>query len=47
MRTDSGVEQGAHVPAMYLGDHPPMAGGGELWGFPNKLAHPAFSHEPT
>ncbi|WP_020205130.1 MULTISPECIES: acetoacetate decarboxylase [Cupriavidus] len=26
--------------AMYLDDHPPLAGGRELWGFPKKLASP-------
>jgi acetoacetate decarboxylase len=27
---------------MYLDDHPPIAGGRELWGFPKKLAQPAL-----
>ncbi len=25
---------------MYLDDHPPIAGGLEIWGFPKKLGHP-------
>jgi acetoacetate decarboxylase len=28
--------------AMYLDDHPPIAGGRELWGFPKKLANPSL-----
>ncbi|MDF0605495.1 acetoacetate decarboxylase [Neisseriaceae bacterium TC5R-5] len=31
---------GAYTHAMYLNDHPPIAGGRELWGFPKKLAYP-------
>jgi acetoacetate decarboxylase len=31
---------GSYVHAMYLDDHPPIAGGRELWGFPKKLAQP-------
>lgn len=34
-----GVE-GSYAHAMYLNDHPPIAGGRELWGFPKKLASP-------
>jgi acetoacetate decarboxylase len=30
--------RGGYVHAMYLNDHPPIAGGRELWGFPKKLA---------
>jgi acetoacetate decarboxylase len=30
---------------MYLNDHPPIAGGRELWGFPKKLASPKFDVE--
>jgi acetoacetate decarboxylase len=37
-----GVE-GGYVHAMYLNDHPPIAGGRELWGFPKKLATPSLS----
>jgi acetoacetate decarboxylase len=33
-------ERGGYVHAMYLNDHPPIAGGRELWGFPKKLAWP-------
>ncbi len=31
---------GGYVHAMYLNDHPPIAGGRELWGFPKKLGSP-------
>lgn len=31
---------GSYTHAMYLNDHPPIAGGRELWGFPKKLASP-------
>jgi acetoacetate decarboxylase len=37
-----GVE-GGYTHAMYLNDHPPIAGGRELWGFPKKLAKPCLS----
>jgi acetoacetate decarboxylase len=30
--------KGNYAHAMYLNDHPPIAGGRELWGFPKKLA---------
>ncbi|MDN0075433.1 acetoacetate decarboxylase [Crenobacter sp. SG2303] len=33
-------EAGSYTHAMYLNDHPPIAGGRELWGFPKKLACP-------
>jgi len=33
---------GSYTHAMYLNDHPPIAGGRELWGFPKKLASPAL-----
>jgi acetoacetate decarboxylase len=32
--------RGGYVHAMYLNDHPPIAGGREIWGFPKKLAWP-------
>ncbi len=35
----NGVE-GGYVHSMYLNDHPPIAGGRELWGFPKKLGQP-------
>jgi acetoacetate decarboxylase len=35
-------QEGAYVHAMYLNDHPPIAGGRELWGFPKKLASPSL-----
>ena len=31
---------GGYSHAMYLDDHPPIAGGREIWGFPKKLATP-------
>ena len=37
--------KGGYVHAMYLDDHPPIAGGRELWGFPKKLASPKFDIE--
>src|SRR6476620_11595840 len=30
---------------MFLNDHPPIAGGRELWGFPKKLAQPTLRAE--
>jgi acetoacetate decarboxylase len=33
---------GGYTLAMYLDDHPPIAGGRELWGFPKKLAKPVL-----
>ena len=44
-RTDKGLEQGSYVHAMFLNDHPPIAGGRELWGFPKKLATPVLDYE--
>src|SRR6516164_1226227 len=37
-----GGEVGGYVHAMFLNDHPPIAGGRELWGFPKKLARPSL-----
>ncbi|MDF3836359.1 acetoacetate decarboxylase [Cupriavidus basilensis] len=34
---------GNYTHAMYLDDHPPLAGGRELWGFPKKLASPQLA----
>ena len=34
--------KGSYVHSMYLNDHPPIAGGRELWGFPKKLAQPTL-----
>jgi acetoacetate decarboxylase len=45
IRRDSGIEHGNYVHAMYLDDHPPIAGGRELWGFPKKLASPRLEYE--
>lgn len=36
-------EAGSYTHAMYLDDHPPIAGGRELWGFPKKLAKPSLT----
>ncbi len=32
--------KGGYTHCMFLDDHPPIAGGRELWGFPKKLANP-------
>lgn len=32
--------KGGYTHCMFLNDHPPIAGGRELWGFPKKLASP-------
>jgi acetoacetate decarboxylase len=37
-----GDEHGGYVHSMYLNDHPPIAGGRELWGFPKKLGEPTL-----
>jgi acetoacetate decarboxylase len=36
---------GGYTHAMFLNDHPPIAGGRELWGFPKKLAEPRLHKE--
>lgn len=38
-------EMGSYVHQMFLNDHPPIAGGREIWGFPKKLAWPEFRVE--
>ena len=38
-------QRGGYVHSMYLNDHPPIAGGRELWGFPKKLARPKIEVE--
>lgn len=35
-------ETGGYIQHMYLDAHPPIAGGRELWGFPQKLAAPSL-----
>ncbi len=35
-------KMGSYSHAMYLDDHPPIAGGREIWGFPKKLANPTL-----
>jgi acetoacetate decarboxylase len=43
-----GDEQGSYVHSMYLNDHPPIAAGRELWGFPKKLGEPELRvHKDT
>jgi len=34
--------KGGYTHFMFLNDHPPIAGGRELWGFPKKLANPSL-----
>jgi len=36
---------GGYSHCMFLNDHPPIAGGRELWGFPKKLAEPSLKAE--
>jgi acetoacetate decarboxylase len=38
-------EVGSYVRLMFLDTHPPIAGGRELWGFPQKLALPHLAVE--
>ena len=38
-------EKGIYVHSMYLDDEAPIAGGREIWGFPQKLARPTLRHE--
>ncbi len=35
--------KGGYTHCMFLNDHPPIAGGRELWGFPKKLASPSLT----
>jgi len=37
--------KGGYTHCMFLNDHPPIAGGRELWGFPKKLAKPSLKVE--
>jgi len=37
--------RGGYTHCMYLNDHPPIAGGRELWGFPKELASPCLRPE--
>ena len=37
--------KGGYTHCMFLDDHPPIAGGRELWGFPKKLANPTLKAE--
>ncbi|WP_415749060.1 acetoacetate decarboxylase [Thalassospira lucentensis] len=36
---------GSYTHQMFLNDHPPIAGGREIWGFPKKLAQPSLAVE--
>ena len=45
IRVRLGDEIGLYTRAMFLDAHPPIAGGRELWGFPQKLARPSLSVE--
>ena len=38
-------EAGSYTHQMFLNDHPPIAAGRELWGFPKKLAQPSLAVE--
>jgi acetoacetate decarboxylase len=38
-------QAGGYSLCMFLNDHPPIAGGRELWGFPKKLASPSLRKE--
>ena len=39
---------GGYIHSMYLNDHPPIAAGRELWGFPKKLGDPELRvHKDT
>ena len=38
-------EAGGYTRLMFLDTHPPIAGGRELWGFPQKLANPSLKTE--
>ena len=38
-------EAGSYTHQMFLNDHPPIAAGRELWGFPKKLAQPTLKVE--
>ena len=38
-------QRGNYTLCMFLNDHPPIAGGRELWGFPKKLAGPSLRVE--
>jgi acetoacetate decarboxylase len=38
-------KKGGNSHCMFLNDHPPIAGGRELWGFPKKLAQPTLRAE--
>jgi acetoacetate decarboxylase len=37
--------KGGYTHCMFLNNHPPIAGGRELWGFPKKLAEPTLKAE--
>jgi acetoacetate decarboxylase len=37
--------KGSYTHCMFVNDHPPIAGGRKLWGFPKKLANPTLRAE--
>ena len=37
--------KGGYTHCKFLNDHPPIAGGRELWGFPKKLGYPSLRKE--
>jgi acetoacetate decarboxylase len=45
VRLGADGEVGGYIHAMYLDTHPPISGGRELWGFPQKLAKPVLAVE--
>src|SRR5436305_15313920 len=45
IRVSHQVQAGSCTHQMFLNDHPPIAGGRELWGFPKKLAQPKLAVE--
>jgi acetoacetate decarboxylase len=38
-------QSGSYTHQMFLNDHPPIAAGREIWGFPKKLAQPSLAVE--
>ena len=42
-----GGHKGNYTLCMFLNDHPPIAAGREVWGFPKKLGSPTLRPKPT
>ena len=40
-----GGQEGTYVHSMFIDDEAPIAGGREIWGFPQKLARTTLTHE--